>query len=128
MEDSPFGLDKWMPAMWQVVNCKNGVSSYESHRAVGDKFAGHIEADKPSSAAKRGTCTKTFAPERSPGPRQNKTPVMGILERGFKGESRVRVKVVPTTKKKALQSEVREHVLAGSAIFTDTLKSYEGPT
>jgi hypothetical protein len=22
-------------AMWQVVNCKNGVSSYEVHRAIG---------------------------------------------------------------------------------------------
>jgi len=52
--------------------------------------------------------------------------VLGILERGKKGESRVRVKVVPTTRKKALQSELRNHVLAGSAIFTDSLKSYEG--
>ena len=25
-EDSPLGLDKWLLAMWQVVNCKNGVS------------------------------------------------------------------------------------------------------
>src|SRR5437870_3019632 len=35
MEDSPIGLDKWLTAMWQVVNCKNGVSSYEVHRAIG---------------------------------------------------------------------------------------------
>ena len=34
-EDSPLGLDKWLLAMWQVVNCKNGVSSYEIHRATG---------------------------------------------------------------------------------------------
>jgi hypothetical protein len=34
-EDSPLGLDKWLVAMWQVVNCKNGVSSYEIHRAIG---------------------------------------------------------------------------------------------
>ena len=34
-EDSPLGLDKWRMAMWQVVNCKNGVSSYEVHRAIG---------------------------------------------------------------------------------------------
>jgi transposase-like protein len=34
-EDSPISLDKWMLAMWQVVNCKNGVSSYEIHRALG---------------------------------------------------------------------------------------------
>src|SRR5258708_6465300 len=34
-EDSPVSLDKWLLAMWQVVNCKNGVSSYEIHRAIG---------------------------------------------------------------------------------------------
>ena len=28
-EDSNVGLDKWLCAMWQVINCKNGVSSYE---------------------------------------------------------------------------------------------------
>ena len=35
MEDSPIGLDKWLMAMWLVGNCKNGVSSYEIHRALG---------------------------------------------------------------------------------------------
>src|SRR2546426_3382091 len=34
-EDSPLGLDKWLTVMWQVVNCKNGISSYEVHRAIG---------------------------------------------------------------------------------------------
>ena len=27
-EDSPLGLDKWLPALWMLVNCKNGISSY----------------------------------------------------------------------------------------------------
>src|ERR1700722_8807691 len=34
-EDSPIGLEKWLPAVWLVVNCKNGISSYEIHRALG---------------------------------------------------------------------------------------------
>src|SRR5215471_10128054 len=34
-EDSPLGLDKWMVAFWMLVNCKNGVSSMELHRALG---------------------------------------------------------------------------------------------
>lgn len=34
-EDSPIGLDKWMTAVWMICNCKNGVSSYELHRAIG---------------------------------------------------------------------------------------------
>jgi len=34
-EDSPLGLDKWLTAIWMITNCKNGVSSYEVHRAIG---------------------------------------------------------------------------------------------
>ncbi len=34
-EDSALGLDKWMTAFWMLVNCKNGVSSMEIHRAIG---------------------------------------------------------------------------------------------
>jgi transposase-like protein len=34
MEDSPIGLDKWLCAMWMIVNDKNGVSSHEVHRAL----------------------------------------------------------------------------------------------
>ena len=31
-EDSPIPLDKWLTAVWLVVNCKNGISSYEIMR------------------------------------------------------------------------------------------------
>src|SRR5207253_5519385 len=31
-EDSPLGLDKWLPCVWLISNCKNGVSSYEIAR------------------------------------------------------------------------------------------------
>ena len=34
-EDSPIPLSKWLPAMWLLVNCKNGVSSYEVARDLG---------------------------------------------------------------------------------------------
>ena len=34
-EDSPVGLEKWLPALWMLVNCKNGISSYELARALG---------------------------------------------------------------------------------------------
>ena len=34
-EDSPLGLDKWLCALWLVVNCKNGVSSCEVARDLG---------------------------------------------------------------------------------------------
>jgi len=43
-EDSPLGLDKWLCAMWLIVNCKNGISSYEVGRDLGvsQKSAWHM--------------------------------------------------------------------------------------
>lgn len=35
MEDSPLGLDMWLPAFWLLANAKNGISSYELARALG---------------------------------------------------------------------------------------------
>jgi len=34
-EDSPVPLRKWLPALWLLVNCKNGVSSHELARSLG---------------------------------------------------------------------------------------------
>jgi transposase-like protein len=144
-EDSPLGLDKWLMAMWQVVNCKNGVSSYEVHRAIGvtqktawfmdhrirhaltmgtiNKLSGQIEADETFIGGKaRNMHAEKRARNITDTGGKDKTAVMGILGRGGK----IVTKVVPNRKKKALQSELREHVLAGSAIFTDALKSYNG--
>src|SRR5260370_36587753 len=35
MEDSPISLDKWLAAIWMIAGAKNGISSYEIHRALG---------------------------------------------------------------------------------------------
>src|SRR4051812_19132894 len=34
-EDSPIPMEKWLPVMWMLANSKNGVSSWEIHRAMG---------------------------------------------------------------------------------------------
>jgi transposase-like protein len=34
-EDSPLGLDKWLPAVWMIGNMRNGVSSHELARSLG---------------------------------------------------------------------------------------------
>ena len=34
-EDSALPLTKWMPVLWLLVNCKNGISSYEVAKAIG---------------------------------------------------------------------------------------------
>jgi transposase-like protein len=35
MEDSAIPLEKWLPAVWAIVNDKNGISSWELHRTLG---------------------------------------------------------------------------------------------
>jgi transposase-like protein len=145
MEDSPLGLDKWLAAMWLLLNCKNGISSYEIARSVGisqksawhlmhrvrfsfhggpfEKLFGEVEADETFIGGKARNMhkDKRAANITGTGPK-DKTAVMGILQPG----GNVRVSVVPNRKKKALQSEVRRHVEAGSALYTDALKSYDG--
>src|ERR1043166_2409152 len=148
-EDSPLGLDKWLLAMWQVVNCKNGVSSYEIARATGvtqktawfmdhrirlalgianpDPMSGECEVDETFIGGKARNMHADKRARRITGTGgKDKTVVVGILERSKDGKSRVRTKVVPNRKKKALQAEVRQHVEAGSALYSDALLSYEG--
>jgi transposase-like protein len=150
-EDSPLGLDKWLTAVWQIVNCKNGISSYEVHRAIGitqksawfmdhrirfalhqgtfeTMLSGHVEADETFIGGKaRNMHAWKRAIKITGTGGKDKTAVMGILERGKDGkQSKVRTTVVSSRKKKALQPEVRKHVEAGSALYTDALESYKG--
>jgi transposase-like protein len=144
-EDSPIGLDKWLAALWLVVNCKNGVSSCESARDLGvtqktawfmnhrlryalkeggfGKLSGEVEVDETfiGGKARNMHIAKRARRITGTGPK-DKTAVMGILERGGK----VRTSVVADRKKKTLQSEVKKHVEAGSALFSDALLSYDG--
>ena len=145
MEDSPIGLDKWLTAMWQIVNSKNGISSCEVHRAIGvtqktawfmdhrirfalgmgpiEKMSGHVEVDETFIGGKARNMHKDVRARKITGTGgTDKAMVQGIVQRGGK----VRTMVVDNRKKKALQANVREHVEAGSAIFSDALKSYEG--
>src|ERR1700687_4089713 len=43
-EDSAVGLDKWFVALWLLVNCKHGISSYEVAKDIGisQKSAWHL--------------------------------------------------------------------------------------
>jgi transposase-like protein len=145
MEDSAIPLDKWMTAAWLICNCKNGISSYEIGRDLGvtqktawfldhriraamqsgsfDKLSGEIEADETFIGGKARNMHVSKRERRITGTgTKDKTAVMGILERGGK----VRTSVVPNRRKKAIQEEVKKHVEAGSALYTDALLSYEG--
>jgi transposase-like protein len=147
-EDSPIPLEKWLPAVWLLVNCKNGVSSYEIHRALGvtQKSAWFMMhrirlAMQTKSFLKMGGSGKAIEADESfiggaarfmHKDRRNrmitargvkdKAAAFGILERG--GE--VRVFAVENRKKKALQGHISEHVEEGAPVYTDALMSYMG--
>src|SRR5437764_8365232 len=88
-----------------------------------DKLSGEVEADETFIGGKARNMHVGARKRRITGTgTKDKTAVMGILERGGK----VRASVVPNRKKKALQAEVKKHVEAGSALYTDALLSYEG--
>jgi transposase-like protein len=144
-EDSPIGLDKWLPVMWMLVNCKNGISSWEIHRAMGvtqktawfmlqrgrlamqdlfgGKLGGQVEVDETFIGGKARNMHKEKRARKITGTGgKDKTIALGMVERG----GNVRTFVVDDRKKQKLQKQVREHVEAGAAIFTDELKSYDG--
>ena len=132
-EDSPLGLDKWLAAVWLVVNCKNGISSYEVARDLGisqksawhllhrvrfalhqgsfDKMlCGEVEVDETFIGGKARNMHKKERARKITGTGgKDKAMVMGIMERG--GE--VRAMVVGNRRKPELQKQVREHVEAG---------------
>ena len=86
-------------------------------------LSGHVEADETFLGGKARNMHVSKRQRRITGTGgKDKTPVLGIMERGGK----VRTMVVPNRRKKTLQSEVRKHVEAGSALYTDFLLSYEG--
>ncbi len=148
MEDSPIGLEKWLPATWMILNAKNGISSCEIARALGvtqktawfmlhrirlaqqgkhgGKLGGSgngVEVDETFIGGKARNMHKSKRARVITGTGgKDKTMVMGMMERG----GNVRAMVVDNRRKAELQKQVREHVEAGSAIFSDELQSYNG--
>ena len=144
-EDSAIGLDKWLTAIWLLSNCKNGISSMELGRdlnvtqktawfmlhrirlALQDenfgKLGGEVEVDETFIGGKARNMHLDVKQRRIKGTGgRDKTAVMGILERG----GYVRAQVVPSRKRGVLQAEVKRHVEAGAALYSDALASYDG--
>ncbi len=150
-EDSALPLDKWLVAMWMLVNCKNGVSSYEIARDLkvtqksawfmlqrlrlvlqenGGKLGGDgkvIEMDETMVGGKVGNMHKSKKP-KGPGVSGKpvsgtaKTIVIGMLERN----GRVRAEVVIERTKPTLHAIARKHIADGSTLMTDEWDGYKG--
>jgi transposase-like protein len=152
-EDSPLGLDKWLPCVWMIANCKNGISSHEIARALGvtqktawfmlhrirlamqdtntgGKMGGDVEVDETFIGGKARNMHA--AKRKRLGISQSKSmigkvAVMGLLERHTKddGGSQVRFKVIANRKKHQLEQVVSENVEVGTNLYTDAPRSYD---
>lgn len=147
-EDSPIGLDKWLCALWMIANCKNGVSSYEIHRAVGvtQKSAwfmlhrirlamqsgslmklggggGPVEVDETFIGGKSRFMHKNKRYKLDKMGWGNKTIVAGFFERETR---KVKTQIIPNREKSTMHAMVKENVELGSQLSTDDCHSYWG--
>lgn len=145
-EDSPISLTKWLPALWMLCNCKNGISSYELARDLGvSQKAGWFMLQRLRLALQDGSVVKiggsgaevevdeTFIGGKARNMHKNrriktkvregnwgKTVVMGMLERG----GHVKTKVIPNRRKPALHAAIAESVEKGTQLYTDEHNGY----
>lgn len=151
-EDSPLGLEKWLPAVWMIASAKNGVSSYEIARSLGvtQKTAWFMlhrirEAMKNGSMLKMGgsqsgpvEVDETFVGGRIGNMHASKRPV----SRGFSGKAtggsakaivmgmldretrQVRAQVIPNVERETLQNEILAAIESKSTVYTDKWSGY----
>jgi transposase-like protein len=143
-EESPIGLDKWLLTMWQVVNCKNGVSSYEIAKDIGvtqksawfmlhrlrevmhpttaSKLSGEVEADETFIGGKVINMHRAKrARIQQHSQKGEKTVVLGLLER----EGHVKAAVAPTRKHYEVRANVLSNVELGTTLYTDEFEAYK---
>jgi len=153
-EDSPISLQKWLPAMWMLVSCKNGISSWELHRALGvSQKTAWFMLQRLRLALKAPDLGFKLGGTESGGVEVDETFVGGKLKNmhrdrrerfaaqsghtgGATGKAivvgmldrdarQIRAKVVPNVKRETLQTEVLKNVKYGSKVYTDNAVPYD---
>ncbi len=143
-EDSPIGLDKWLPAAWLVTNCKNGISSYELARDLkvaqrtawfmlhrvrhamqlltNKKLTGEIEADECFVGGKIRNMHKRARRrfEAKDGNNWGKSIVLGLLQR----DGDVRGAVAPSRKRMHLEPHLESNLETTVKLYTDEHPAY----
>lgn len=148
-EDSPLGLDKWLTAMWMIVNCRNGVSSWEISRALkitqkSAWFMDHrirlalqqgslvklgggmseIEVDETFIGGKARNMHKSVRARRFSGVghhSDDKVMVMGMVERG----GHVRTEILSDRTADTLKDVLDRNVHHGTFVYSDEFAPYK---
>jgi transposase-like protein len=143
-EDSALKLDKWMVATWMITNCRNGVSSYELHRAIGvtqktawfmlhrirqimkdtdvSPLSGEVEMDETFVGGKAKNMHKKDRVRKISEPNKGKTLVVGMLER----KGRVKASVVQARTREVLHELANASIAFGATVMTDEHHPYRG--
>lgn len=150
-EDSPLGLDKWLPALWMLANCRNGVSSYELARTLGvtqktawfmlgrireamqtksfEKTTGTVEIDEAfigGLAANMHRAKRERVMQGAKAGAKGKIGVIAGVRRGANGESsKVVAKVMKNAFAKPHGTIARAMVKPGSRVYTDSATLYD---
>ena len=146
-ESSPIGLDKWLIALWLIVNAKNGISSCELSRALKvtqktawfmnhrirlalengtiETLKGTVGADESYIGGKASNMhyVERMARNERYGSRGSagKAVVFGMLERGGKVEA----KVIDRADQKSATKNILKSVDGHAKLFTDDHGSYQ---
>jgi len=146
-EDSPISLGNWFTAMWLIVNCKNGISSYEIARdlkvcqktawfmlhrireamkagSFDKKLCGVVEADETFVGGLFKNMHKSKREKLNPGGKKrggiNKAIVQAVLER----DGEIRAQLIETTDLQPRLDFLKSNVDYESTLFTDAGYNY----
>lgn len=152
-EDSPIPLKSWLLAVWQITNCKNGISSYELARALGvtqktawfmnhrirlamqgdggGTLGGEVEVDETYIGGKArkmntGRRKAMLGDKHKRNAWAGKVAVLGLLQRhDQRGKSHVRTMPIGSIRRHKAQPTVTANIEDGSTVYTDALASYD---
>jgi hypothetical protein len=149
-EDSPVGFDKWLMAVWLIVNCKNGISSYEiardlgvtqktawfmlhrirlalqhgSWEKLGGSDGGPVEVDETfiGPASQKMHRARRSKMQLATYSGYSKAIVMGMLDRELR---KVRAHIIPDVKRVTLQDAILNQIEKKSTVYTDGFSGYD---
>jgi transposase len=145
-QDSATSLRLWFHAFFLMAQTRCGISAKQVERELGvtyktawrmcnkirslldsddEMFDGIVEADEMYFGGKSKWMNKGL-PTGMGGGSVNKTPILGMAQRGRDGEhGRVVAKVVPDSKRVTLTEGVKSKVLPASTVYTDEWLAYD---